>query len=744
MNFEQLTIKALLVNKNELIPDLREDLFTNANKRLYKLIIGYFSDHHKLPSTSELIAIIDSKAPEHVKAQFKALVKAIDQLDLVEDIGMLIKELKDALTVRLVDDQITQLIEAQREKESATVKSLLNQLNEKVNLSNVVITDLQDMQNAKEDHVICRSFLTEESEKQFLGGGHTGLTVYSAVSGGGKAQPLSEPVLTPNGWKTMGGIKPNDYVIGSDGLAKRVINTYPQGKRPIYKVQFIDGTFTYCDLDHLWTVKVRGKKKLETISTKDMLDSIKGTPRLDKRYGTYHECYNYAIPINHCGVHDFTSDITDNDINPYLLGLLLGDGSFTTSVLQFTNGSLDLVNKMITLLPKGNVVNTCVYDKGAYRANIVAKENIHPLKDKLKEYGLWGHLSVEKFIPKKYLTASYEVRKALYQALIATDGYVLSNGKVKEFSTSSPRLAKDFLELARSLGYIYSISERIPTYTYKGEKRFGQKSYRLRQLNKNYKSIADISYSHIEEAQCIYIDSFDHLYVTRGYNLTHNTIALLQCAINNYMSGKNVMMVSLELGKKVVYNRALSNVAEVDFTKINNSTTDDEEKKKIKEAHDLLFAKDNKNTFKIIDDTVDDSQLVNIIVTSHQVHKIDVFVIDYLQLVESSGYGDDWKMLSKLCKKLHKLTKELPITIVAASQVNVEKKAKGAVMPEISSRGSKEVIFSSSQFLFFNRDEETGGLIMFQIKNRLAQPQHLVLDPKFKYMKMESFDTVIE
>ena len=408
MNFEQLTIKALLVNKNELIPDLREDLFTNANKRLYKLIIGYFSDHHKLPSTSELIAIIDSKAPEHVKAQFKALVKAIDQLDLVEDTGMLIKELKDALTVRLVDDQITQLIEAQREKESATVKSLLNQLNEKVNLSNVVITDLQDMQNAKDDHVICRSFLTEESEKQFLGGGHTGLTVYSAVSGGGK------------------------------------------------------------------------------------------------------------------------------------------------------------------------------------------------------------------------------------------------------------------------------------------------------------------------------------------------TIALLQCAINNYMSGKNVMMVSLELGKKVVYNRALSNVAEVDFTKINNSTTDDDEKKKIKEAHDVLFSKDNKNTFKIIDDTVDDSQLVNIIVTSHQVHKIDVFIIDYLQLVESSGYGDDWKMLSKLCKKLHKLTKELPITIVAASQVNVEKKAKGAVMPEISSRGSKEVIFSSSQFLFFNKDEETGGLIMFQIKNRLAQPQHLILDPKFKYMKMESFDTVIE
>ena len=36
----------------------------------------------------------------------------------------------------------------------------------------------------------------------------------------GKEQPYSEPVLTSNGWKTMGELTLNDNVIGSDGLSK--------------------------------------------------------------------------------------------------------------------------------------------------------------------------------------------------------------------------------------------------------------------------------------------------------------------------------------------------------------------------------------------------------------------------------------------------------------------------------------------------------------------------------------------
>ena len=64
----------------------------------------------------------------------------------------------------------------------------------------------------------------------------------NAVSGAGKAQPLSEKILTPDGWKTMADINIGDKVIGSNGKSSLVIGVFPQGIRQIYKVSFIDGT----------------------------------------------------------------------------------------------------------------------------------------------------------------------------------------------------------------------------------------------------------------------------------------------------------------------------------------------------------------------------------------------------------------------------------------------------------------------------------------------------------------------
>lgn len=216
------------------------------------------------------------------------------------------------------------------------------------------------------------------------------------------------------------------------------------------------------------------------------------------------------------------------------------------------------------------------------------------------------------------------------------------------------------------------------------------------------------------------------------------SIGLGQTALNNYKDGKNVFFISLELSRKVMYNRLISAESGVDFSVINDRRQTPAEQELIDKAHKALFDPSNKNKFLIIDDDITDGELINLISVEAQINEINVFIIDYLQLVEPDGFGDEWKSLTKLCKRLHKLTKQYNIVVVSASQVNEEGTEKGSIMPKISSRGSKEVKFSSSQFIHFAKDRETGMLNMFQMKNRIAKPRHLILEPQFEYMKMNS------
>ena len=89
----------------------------------------------------------------------------------------------------------------------------------------------------------------------------------------GKAQPLDAKILTPSGWKTMGEMNVGDEVINPDGGTARIVATYPQGEREIYKVTFSDGSTTECDREHLWEIGFAGQKR--TVRTLgDILDKV--------------------------------------------------------------------------------------------------------------------------------------------------------------------------------------------------------------------------------------------------------------------------------------------------------------------------------------------------------------------------------------------------------------------------------------------------------------------------------------
>ena len=368
----------------------------------------------------------------------------------------------------------------------------------------------------------------------------------SMPQGTGKEQPLSSKILTPNGWITMGEVKIGTKVIAADGKACNVTGVYPKGIKDVYRVSFQDGTYVDCGLEHLWEVKTcedrRNKKKPRIVNTKQMLNNFVLGKNTSNPY------HNYSVrlvkPIQ------FQSNLKEDDIKPYIIGALLGDGSLSNNCIKFTSADKEVVDRIsdeLFIEDKISKYSGQNYDYGISSKNTKRDKNGYMLKSntyiKLEEYGMMGKTAEQKSIPKKYLYSSVNERIDLLRGLMDTDGYTQKKYSLCEFDTTSKQLCIDILELIRGLGGKASYSTKIGKYKKEGKEILCKKVYRIyfyikginpfylkRKANNfkepvlNYqKIIVDIKKVRQEECQCIMIDHPEHLYVTDGYTLTHNT-----------------------------------------------------------------------------------------------------------------------------------------------------------------------------------------------------------------------------
>ena len=226
--------------------------------------------------------------------------------------------------------------------------------------------------------------------------------------GTGKAQPLHAPVLTPTGWTTIGDLTPGDSVIGSDGTSTRVLAVHERGDLPIYDVTFSDGAVVQVCADHLWQVQTNNDRHRRTHRVLDT-----DTVRLMLLNGR-----RLYIPI----VEPVQFDSAPLPLDPYVLGVLLGDGGLTKNV-TFTSADPEIVEAVRSRLLDVNVVreqsNVLTYHITTQRGQR------NPVLDALRTLGLMGHTSLDKFIPELYLTASVEQRLKKQQRLAKGDKSLL-------------------------------------------------------------------------------------------------------------------------------------------------------------------------------------------------------------------------------------------------------------------------------------------------------------------------------
>jgi hypothetical protein len=367
-------------------------------------------------------------------------------------------------------------------------------------------------------------------------------------TGLGKLQPLHSKILTPDGWDIMGNMKVGTKVVAWDGTTSTVVGVYPQGVKDIYQITFEDGRKTECGLEHLWRVYyVQWKEKWRVITTEQIIQYL--------TQPTYRARMGIQLPLP-----PIVPDV-DLPIDPYALGVLLGDGTITQQSIhvckpdQFVKDELDKV-----LYPYYRTSPWHADEKSYTISKLNAEKSLHFV---LEDLGSKGCVSHTKFIPDVYMNASASQKLALLQGLMDTDGTVnitvgrnqtekiKGKGGTLSYCSTSKQMAEQVQYLVRSLGGLARISIRNPFFTYKGERKEGKRAYQVnirfsnpttlfRLPRKKERTSDDYQYADrlrarivsVElvgkaEAQCIEIDHPDHLYITDNYIVTHNTVSTI-------------------------------------------------------------------------------------------------------------------------------------------------------------------------------------------------------------------------
>jgi hypothetical protein len=381
----------------------------------------------------------------------------------------------------------------------------------------------------------------------------------AAAGGTGKALTLSSKILTPTGWKFMGDIQLGDEVIAGDGSITTVTGVFPQGKKPIFRVQMNDGATAHCCDEHLWLTKTQGDRDYGRDWSVRPLKEIRETLHLYKNHGRKDR--NHSIPM--VGPVQFYEQ--DLSIHPYLLGVILGDGHISSNNCNITISDPEITRRVSDLLPEGNTLKIHDQGKNCITYGILSNGCEKNVRDALRKLDLWGCRAWEKFVPAQYLHGSVQQRIDLLHGLMDTDG--TTDGTSTVFDSSSKALRDAVVFIVQSLGGKVSCSERQPWFTYQGEKKQGRIGYRaFISMPPGFKSfsieakaskeiertkyvpsrlIDSIEYIGEDEAQCIMVDHPSHTYVTDDFIVTHNTTLLynwaLHVALGQQWSGRRCM-----------------------------------------------------------------------------------------------------------------------------------------------------------------------------------------------------------
>lgn len=326
-------------------------------------------------------------------------------------------------------------------------------------------------------------------------------------------------VETDHGKLRMGYLTESHRVISSKGQFIGIQEIVHQSL-PGYEIKLVGGKTFRATAEHRWPAMVGERPdrlRYKIVDTQNLL--------------SYPVAYLMPAPPL---VSEFTS--IELLIDPYVMGVILGDGSVTQGV-RVCCPEGEIISEVISRLPSGASAKL-VSPPG--RADSYYLSGVRPY---IKRYNLAGKRSYEKHIPEDYFRGSLEQRMDLLRGLMDTDGSVYKRSSYL-YTTTSEQLVIDIQRLITGLGGIPLV--RSPKRNkYQGGK-VGRRAYLVkftlpesvgipfkltrkieslrpmkRRFGSNLKVLSVTPLGDIPVTD-ITVESEDHLFSVEGV-LTHNT-----------------------------------------------------------------------------------------------------------------------------------------------------------------------------------------------------------------------------
>lgn len=384
--------------------------------------------------------------------------------------------------------------------------------------------------------------------------------------GSGKMLDLETDLPTPKGFVKLKDLKEGDQLFDEQGAICNVTKLHPIDTSPVsYKVSFDDGSQVNACADHLWLTWDKSARKShqecdvpgkfpQVRSTLEILNTLK---TLTSKPETNHSIKN-SLPVQ------FSEK--ELVINPYVLGIWLGDGRTNTGSIETAD---DKVLEEIIIAgysvnknsnnKKFSKSNSCrIGDKVYYKG----QNKIGELKKHLIYYNLLGN----KHIPDIYMLGSYSQRLALLQGLMDSDGTCGKDGEV-EFCSTLPNLAEQTFILMNSLGikakihknesWLYDVQHKdryrviaitkLPIFRL-DRKLINLKKTTAQDCRNNHRYIINVEPISPVPMRCITVDSPSHLYlITKSFIPTHNTEIAKQTVASTDLSDNGSGLKALEV-----------------------------------------------------------------------------------------------------------------------------------------------------------------------------------------------------
>ena len=257
------------------------------------------------------------------------------------------------------------------------------------------------------------------------------------------------PVPTPAGWVILKDIAPGQVVFDQRGCPCTVIAVCQREPEIVHRVEFDDGSILLAGAHNPWVTvrhhlrhRIHGGRfalgdwasSFDTRTTEEIRES------LVYQSGTLVESM-HSVPV----AWPLRLPDADLPIDPYILGLWLGDGTSTAPRItchrddeHYYRERANAAGEEWRILSDRNGVLNCSLARGS--------EPI--LLHRLRGLGLLGN----KHVPPIYLRASGQQRLELLRGLMDSDGHIEPERRPAEFTSTSQTLAKGTHELSLSLG----------------------------------------------------------------------------------------------------------------------------------------------------------------------------------------------------------------------------------------------------------------------------------------------------